>query len=62
VSYSKNHGTSALRKHAFHEYPDLYKKCRLFLLQKVVGTQNEKQGTKKKKIVPPFQITNYFGS
>jgi hypothetical protein len=34
----------------------------LFLLQKVVETQTEKQVTKKRKIVPPFQITIFFGS
>jgi hypothetical protein len=62
VCYNKNHGTSALRKHACHEYPNLCKKCGLLLLQRVVETQSAKQGTKKRKIVPPFQITNFFGS
>ncbi len=62
MSYNENHGTSALRKHACHEYLDLYKKCGLFLLQRVVENQSEKQGTKKRKIVPLSQITNFFGS
>ncbi len=62
MSYNKNHGTSVLRKHACHEYPYLYKKCGLFLLQRVVKTQSEKQGTNKRKIVPLSQITNFFGN
>ncbi len=62
MNYNKNHGTNALKKHACHEHPNLYKKWGLFLLQKVTKTQSEKQRTKKKKIVPPFQMINVFGN
>ncbi len=41
---------------------DLYKKWGLFLLQKVTKTQSGKQGSNNRKIVPPSQITDFFGS
>ncbi len=62
VSYNKNHGTSALKKHVCHEHLDLYKKWGRFLLHKVAKTQSDKQETNKSKIVPPSQITNFFDS
>jgi hypothetical protein len=62
MNYNKNHGTSAFKKHVCHEHPNLYKKWGLFLLHKVVETQSEKQGTKKRKNFPPSQITIFFGN
>ncbi len=62
VSYNKNHGVSTLKKYACHEHLDLYKKWGFFLLQKVIKTQSEKRGSKKKKIVPPFQIIKFFSN
>jgi hypothetical protein len=57
MSYNKNHGTSTVKKIYCHEHPYLYKKWGLFLLQRVTKTQSEKQGSKKRKIVPLSQIT-----
>jgi hypothetical protein len=63
VSYNKNHDTNALKKYACHEYNfRVVQKWGLFLLQRVKETQSEKQGSKKRKIVPPSQITYLFGS
>ncbi len=62
-AYAKHKGLMNYnKKHSCYEHPNLYKKWGLFLLQKVAETQSEKQGTKKRKLVPPSQITNFFGN
>jgi hypothetical protein len=43
VGYNKNHNTHALKKHACHEHPNLYKKWGMFMLQMVIETQSEEQ-------------------
>jgi hypothetical protein len=34
----------------------------IFFLQRVAKIQSEKQPTKNRKIVPPFQIINFFNN
>ncbi len=60
MSYNKNHGTNVLKKHTCHEHPYFYKKWGL--LHRVIETQCDKQGTKKRKIVPLSQIIDFFGN
>jgi hypothetical protein len=60
VNYNKNHDISTLKKHACHEHLYLYKNWGLFILQRVIEAQSEKCGSKKTKLVPPFQNTNSF--
>jgi hypothetical protein len=60
VGYNKNHGTHALNKYVCNEHPNLYKKWGSLKLQIVIKTQSEKQVSKKRKIVPFFQIIALF--
>jgi hypothetical protein len=60
VNYNKKNDINTLKKHACHEHLDLYKKWGLFFLQRVIKTQSEKCGSKKRKIVLPFQNTIFF--
>jgi hypothetical protein len=50
-----------LKKHVYREHPNL-QEMGIFFLQRVTKTQSEKQATKKRKIVPPFQIINFFSN
>jgi hypothetical protein len=52
VSYNKNHSTSILKKHACHEYQDLYKKWGLFLLKRVIETKVKNRGQIRGKLSP----------
>lgn len=47
MSYNKNYDTSALKKHACHEHPYLFKKLKSFLATK--GYKNPKWKTKVKE-------------
>ncbi len=52
VNYNKNHGISILKKRACPEHPDLYKKWKLFLLQRVTKTKVKTRGQRRGKLSP----------
>jgi hypothetical protein len=60
VNYNNNHGTSALKKHACHEHPNLYKKKGIVFA--VEGYKNPKRKTWviKRENCPPFSNRKLF--
>ncbi len=46
MSYNKNYGTNALKKHVYHVNSNLYKKWGLLLLGKVANSKSHKEPTK----------------
>ncbi len=59
MNFNKDLGTSPLRNNVVNEYVEEYKRWGL-LAQNMIKDEGNK--SEKRKSVPPFQITIFFGS
>ncbi len=61
MNYNKNHRTSSLKKHVFHEHVEDGNRWDLSM-QKVQGNKNQWELTKERENVPPFFIIQFLST
>jgi hypothetical protein len=60
VSYNTRYGTSALKKHVTDKHVEEYRRWGLFVMQTSKYGRDQRQVARKRKTIPPSQITDFF--